>query len=95
LASDSLLVLGLACTVLACTYLAIQYMLALKRTWFLVPLCVVALAEPLVLLQGPKHPSGFAAIVLAVQAVGALLAFAIALRRDSAPPRMQVSPEPA
>jgi O-antigen/teichoic acid export membrane protein len=95
LASDSLLVLGLAFTVLACTYLAIQYMLALKRTWFLVPLCVVALAEPLVLLQGPKHPSGFAAIVLAVQAVGALLAFAIALRRDSAPPRMQVSPEPA
>ena len=33
---DSLLVLGLAFTVLACTYLAIQYMLALRRTWFLV-----------------------------------------------------------
>ena len=35
-AADSLLVLGLAFAVLACTYLAIQYMLALRRTWFLV-----------------------------------------------------------
>ena len=34
--SGSLLVLGAAFTVLAATYLAVQYMLALKRTWFLV-----------------------------------------------------------
>ena len=81
-ASGSLIVLGSAFTVLACTYLAIQYMLALKRTWFLVPLALVAIAEPLVLAQASKHPTGFAAVVLSVQAIGAVLAFAIALRRD-------------
>jgi O-antigen/teichoic acid export membrane protein len=94
-ASDSLLVLGCAFTVLAATYLAIQYMLALKRTWFLIPLGVIAVAEPFILVQGPKHPAGFAATVLGVQAVGAALAFGIALRRDNAPPRAAVSPEPA
>jgi len=88
-ASNSLLVLGAAFTVLAATYLAIQYLLALKRTWFLVPLGIVALAEPFILVQGPKQPSGFAATVLAVQAVGALLAFTLALWRgnpSAAPP---------
>ncbi len=82
-ASDSLVVLGVAFAVLAATYLAIQYLLALKRTWFLVPLGLVALAEPFILVQGPKQPSGFAATVLAVQAVGAVVAFGFALRRDS------------
>ena len=43
--------LGVAFTVLACTYLAIQYMLALKRTWFLIPIGVVAIAEPILLLN--------------------------------------------
>jgi O-antigen/teichoic acid export membrane protein len=81
-ASNSLLVLGLAFTVLATTYLAIQYMLALKRTWFLVPMAAIAVAEPFVLLQGPKNPRGFAAVVLAVQIVAALVAFALALRPE-------------
>jgi O-antigen/teichoic acid export membrane protein len=85
-ASNSLLVLGIAFTVLAATYLAIQYMLALKRTWFLAPLGVIAVAEPLVLLQSPKNPAGFAAIVLAVQAAAAVVAFLLALRRDGDPP---------
>ena len=88
-ASNSLLVLGTAFTVLAATYLAIQYLLALKRTWFLVPLGIVAVAEPFILVQAPKHPAGFAATVLAVQAVGALLAFTLALWRgnpSAAPP---------
>jgi O-antigen/teichoic acid export membrane protein len=85
-ASNSLLVLGSAFTVLSATYLAIQYMLALKRTWFLIPLAIVAIAEPFVLAHGPKHPTGFAAVVLAVQALGALLAFAIALARDGGAP---------
>ena len=70
-ASRYLIVLGSAFTVLACTYLAIQYMLALKRTWFLVPLALVAIAEPLVLGR-PRTPTGFAAVVLSVQLVGAL-----------------------
>jgi O-antigen/teichoic acid export membrane protein len=81
-ASDSLLPLGAAFTVLACTYLAIQYMLALKRTWFLIALALVAIAEPILLLHASRKPASFAAVVLAIQAVGALLAFGMALRRD-------------
>jgi O-antigen/teichoic acid export membrane protein len=94
-ASDSLLPLGAAFTVLAATYLAIQYMLALKRTWFLVLLGAVAIAEPVLLLQASRKPAGFATVVLAIQAVGAVLAFGLALRRDNAPPATAVSPEPA
>jgi O-antigen/teichoic acid export membrane protein len=95
-ASDSLLPLGAAFTVLSATYLAIQYMLALKRTWFLVVLGAVAVAEPILLLQASRRPAGFAAVVLAVQAVGAALAFLMALRRrDHAPPATAVNPEPA
>jgi len=93
-AADSLLVLGVAFTVLAGTYLAVQYMLALKRTWFLLAVAAVAIAEPVLLLQASRKPAGFAAVVLGVQAIGALLAFALALRR-AAPPTPAVSPEPA
>ncbi len=94
-ASSSLLPLGAAFTVLACTYLAIQYMLALKRTWFLIALAVVAVAEPILLLQASRQPAGFATVVLAVQAVGALIAFALALGRDTGRSAAPVSPEPA
>jgi O-antigen/teichoic acid export membrane protein len=95
-ASASLLPLGAAFTVLAATYLAVQYMLALKQTAFLVVLGAVAVAEPALLLQASRHPAGFAAVVLAVQAVGALLAFALALRRPTgAPPATAVNPEAA
>jgi O-antigen/teichoic acid export membrane protein len=94
-ASDSLLPLGAAFTVLACTYLAIQYMLAMKRTWFLIVLAVVAIAEPVLLLHASRRPASFAAVVLAIQAVGALLAFGMALRRDKtapAPPSGETPP---
>jgi O-antigen/teichoic acid export membrane protein len=94
-ASGSLFVLGVAFTVLAATYLAIQYMLALKRTSFLLVIGVVAVAEPVLLLQASRKPAGFAAVVLGIQAIGALLAFGLALRRDSAPPQPAISPEPA
>ena len=95
-ASSSLLPLGAAFTVLAATYLAVQYMLALKRTWFLVVIGAVAVAEPVLLLGASRHPAGFAAVVLAVQAVGAALAFALALRgRAKAKPATAVNPEPA
>jgi O-antigen/teichoic acid export membrane protein len=94
-ASASLLPLGAAFTVLAATYLAVQYMLALKRTAFLIVLGAVAVAEPALLLQAPRDPAGFAAVVLAVQAVGALLAFALALRRDPGAPAAAVTPETA
>ncbi|MGN6869212.1 MAG: lipopolysaccharide biosynthesis protein [Solirubrobacteraceae bacterium] len=85
-AHSALLPLGAAFTVLAGTYLAIQYMLALKRTWFLVAVAAVAVAEPLLLLQASRKPTEFATVVLAVQIVGALLAFGIALRRQKPPP---------
>jgi O-antigen/teichoic acid export membrane protein len=84
-AANSLLVLGLAFTVLACTYLAIQYMLALRRTWFLVVLAAVAVAEPILLLNASHQPKNFAAVVLAIQVVGALVAFGFALRPDRTP----------
>ena len=84
-ASHALLVLALAFTVLACTYLAIQYMLALKRTWFLIPVGAVAAVELVLLLQASRKPEGFATVVLAVQAVAALVAFALALRRQPPP----------
>ncbi|MGH2893971.1 MAG: hypothetical protein ACRDPM_12010, partial [Solirubrobacteraceae bacterium] len=87
-AANSLIVLGLAFTVLACTYLAIQYMLALRRTWFLVVLAAVAVAEPILLLNASHQPKSFAAVVLAIQAAGAIVAFGCALRPD----RPRVSP---
>ena len=51
------------------------------------------------LLQGPKNPRGFAAVVLAVQVVAALVAFALALRperhRDAPPPQGAIDEESA
>jgi O-antigen/teichoic acid export membrane protein len=84
-ASSSLLVLGLAFAVLACTYLAIQYLLALHRKWFLAPMAVVAIAEPILLLNAPSKPTGFAAVVLGVQFVAAIVAFSFALAPDRRP----------
>jgi O-antigen/teichoic acid export membrane protein len=85
-ASAALLPLGAAFTVLAATYLAIQYMLALKRTWFLIAIGCVAIAEPILLLHASRSPTSFASVVLAIQVVGALLAFGLALRREKRPP---------
>jgi O-antigen/teichoic acid export membrane protein len=85
-AYHALLPLGAAFTVLAATYLAIQYLLALKRTWFLIPIGLVAIAEPILLLHASRAPSSFAAVVLAIQAVGALVAWGLALRPDKAGP---------
>jgi O-antigen/teichoic acid export membrane protein len=88
-ASGSLLVLGLAFAILACTYLAIQYLLALHRKWFLVPMAAVAIAEPILLLNAPTKPTGFAAVVLGVQIAAAIVAFTFALAPDRRPPRPQ------
>jgi uncharacterized membrane protein len=98
LAANSLLILGIAFAALAATYLAMQYMLALKRTWFLIAIGVVAVAEPILLLQASREPRGFATVVLAVQLVGAVVAFGLALRRDrhtpaSPPPVVSSRPE--
>ena len=93
-ASSSLLPLGAAFTVLAATYLAVQYMLALKRTWFLVAIGAVAVLEPILLLHASRHPAGFAGVVFGVQALGALVALALALGgRPRAKPATAVNPE--
>jgi O-antigen/teichoic acid export membrane protein len=84
IASGSLLPLGAAFTVLAATYLAVQYLLALKRTAFLAVIGLVAIVEPVLLLQASRKPAAFAAVVLAIQAAGALLAYVMALRPDRA-----------
>ena len=84
IASNALLPLGAAFTVLACTYLAVQYMLALKRVWFLVPLGLVAALEPVLLLQAPKQPVAFATVVLLVQLLAAAVAYVAALSRRPA-----------
>jgi O-antigen/teichoic acid export membrane protein len=85
LAVDALLPLGVAFTLLALTYLAIQYLLALRRTAFLLPLGAIALAEPVLLLTvAPSNPDGFAAIVLAIQALATVVAFALAFARGTA-----------
>ncbi len=84
IASSSLLPLGAAFTVLAATYLAVQYMLALRRIWFLPAIAVVAAIEPVLLLQAPKRPAAFATVVLLVQVIGAVVAYVAALARRPA-----------
>jgi O-antigen/teichoic acid export membrane protein len=81
IASASLLPLGAAFTVLAATYLAVQYMLALKRVWFLPAIGVVAAIEPVLLLQASRHPASFATVVLLVQVIGAAVVYVAALAR--------------
>ena len=84
-ASDSLLPLGAAFTVLAATYLAIQYMLAMRRTGFLLAVGAVAVLEPILLLQASRHAANFATVVLGIQLVGAIVAYGFALRRGRPP----------
>jgi hypothetical protein len=47
-------------------------------------LAAVAVAEPILLLNASHEPKAFAAVVLAIQAAGAIVAFACALRPDRA-----------
>jgi O-antigen/teichoic acid export membrane protein len=103
IASNSLLPLGAAFTVLAATYLAVQYMLALRRTAFLGAIALVAVIEPILLLHSSRKPASFAVMVLLVQAIGAVLAYAVALRRlpppdPGSPPEresvIEITPEP-
>jgi O-antigen/teichoic acid export membrane protein len=84
LAVDALLPLGVAFTLLALTYLAIQYLLALRRTAFLLPLGAIALAEPALLLTvAPDTPDGFAAVVLGLQALAAAVGLGLAFTRTA------------
>ncbi len=86
IASASLLPLGAAFTVLAASYLAVQYLLALKRVWFLPAIGLVAAIEPVLLVQAPRDPAAFATVVLLVQLIGAVVAFTAALALRTAIP---------
>ena len=83
LAVDALLPLGVAFTLLALTYLAIQYLLALaphaasccrsRRSRSPSRCCCSTVA--------PTSPDGFAAVVLAIQALAAVVALGLAFAR--------------
>ena len=84
--ADALPLLGLAMTTLALTYLAVNFLLAVGATGFLVPLGLVALAEPVLLAVGSFDTlASFAAVVLAVQAVAAVAVLVPSLRRSPVP----------
>ena len=84
-ASDALLLLGAAMTLLAFAYLTVQYMVALGESSFLWVLGVVAIAEPFVLFAGGADIVSFAWIVFGVQLVAAssVLLLAVRARRRS------------
>jgi len=83
-ASDALVVLGAAMTLLAVAYLTVQYMLALRRTAFLWVLGAVAVAEPFLLTAGDFGLVSFAAVVFALQGAAAAGALTLGLRRPRA-----------
>jgi O-antigen/teichoic acid export membrane protein len=75
-----LLTLGAAFALLAASYLGAQFLLGVAGRAFAVALGAVALAEPLLLLGADTHED-FAAVVLAVQAAGALVLLTFSLAR--------------
>ena len=82
-ASDALLVLGAAMSLLAVAYLAVQYMLALRQVAFLWILAVVAIAEPFLLTAGDYGIVTFASVVLGLQLLAAAGALTLGLRRPA------------
>ena len=83
-ASGALPLLALAMTLLSVAYLTVQYMVALHRVTFLWILGLVALVEPVLLSVTNLGVVRFAGVVLAVQALGALLLLAVGLRGRAA-----------
>jgi hypothetical protein len=68
-------------------------MLAQKRAWFLLPVGLVAVAEPILLLNASTRPANFAAVVLGIQAAAAIVAFTIALW-PARKPAVGTAPDP-
>jgi O-antigen/teichoic acid export membrane protein len=84
--AQALPLLGMAMTTLALAYLAVNFLLAVGANGFLVPLGLVALAEPALLALGSFDTlRSFAAVVLAVQAVAAVAVLVPSLRRSPVP----------
>jgi O-antigen/teichoic acid export membrane protein len=89
--ANSLILLGLAMSLLGFGYLAVQFLLAIGWSRFLLPLAAVAIAEPVLLLTVDVDSiAAFAAIVLAVQTAAAA-AVLVPSVRASAPARVPVS----
>ena len=80
LATDALPLLGGAMTLLACVYLCVQYLLALGRWTFLVPLAVAAAVEPVLLLAVAPDLTAVASVILALLAALAAGVVAMSLR---------------
>ncbi len=84
-ASDELIVLGAAMTLLAVAYLTVIYMIALGQAQFLWVLGAVAIVEPFLLTAGDSSLPSFAGIVLGVQCVAASGVLALGLRAHFRP----------
>jgi glycosyltransferase involved in cell wall biosynthesis/O-antigen/teichoic acid export membrane protein len=93
-ASDALPLLGLAMSLLACVFLTVQYLLALRRSKFVVVLAVAAVLEPLLLLTVGGGLTDFALTLLAVQLVLASVVLAIGLQ-DAARAQARAGTAPA
>ncbi|MEA2280665.1 MAG: hypothetical protein QOK21_1272 [Solirubrobacteraceae bacterium] len=85
-AAHALPLLGLAMALLAAGYLGVQFMLALRRTSFLLALALAAAAEVVLLAaMGLGSLVDFAAVVLALQAVAAIAVLTLGLSRTRPP----------
>ena len=96
-ADGALLTLGIAMSMLALSYLCVQYMLALGRRAFLIPLAICTIAEPILLLaSGVDELESFALLVLAVQTAVIVSMGYFALRAGStavpSPPPEEIGP---
>ena len=99
-ADSALLTLGIAMSMLALSYLCVQYMLALAKRAFLIPLAICTIAEPILLLaSGVDELESFALLVLAVQTAVIVSMGYFALRAGStaasSPPPTPDEIEPA
>jgi O-antigen/teichoic acid export membrane protein len=79
-ADTALPILGVAMAFLAITYLCVQYLLALRRSRFILVLAVAALLDPLLLLLAGHKLTSFALVLAGLQAVVAAVIGLIALR---------------
>jgi hypothetical protein len=83
-AADSALpILGLAMTALALTYLCTQYLLAMRRSRFIVFLGVAALLDPVLLSLSDARLTTIALILLVLQVVLAAVITVVALRAQA------------
>jgi glycosyltransferase involved in cell wall biosynthesis len=91
-AGAALPVLGVGMTLLAISYLVLQYMLALRRRTFVVPLLIAALAESAAIVLAGASIERVALVIVVVQALllGGLLLVALTDSRASVAPEEPV-----